>query len=38
MSARPSASNCSATSGVLMRLLVISGIDTDPISFFVTQV
>lgn len=38
MSARPSASNSSATSGVLIRLLVTSGTETDPISRFVTQV
>jgi hypothetical protein len=37
MSAQPSASTASATSGVLMRFEVISGIVTSPISFFVTQ-
>ena len=37
MSAQPSASTCSATSGVLMRFVVQSGIATSPFSFFVTQ-
>ena len=36
-SATPSASSCSATSGVLMRLLVTSGIFTSPIIFLVTH-
>ena len=38
MSAQPSASTCSATSGVLIRLEVMIGMPTSPISFFVTQV
>ncbi len=38
MSARPSASTRSATSGVLMRLVVTSGTDTWPMSRSVTQV
>ncbi|MCY1507965.1 hypothetical protein D9M68_422590 [compost metagenome] len=38
MSASPSASTCSATSGVLMRLVVISGIFTSPRSLAVTLV
>ena len=33
----PSARTASATSGVLMRFEVTMGIDTSPISFFVTQ-
>ncbi len=37
-SARPSASSSSAISGVLMRLLVTSGMLTAPMSRFVTQV
>ncbi len=36
-SAFPSASNCSAISGVLMRLLVTSGMPTLPMTLFVTQ-
>jgi hypothetical protein len=38
MSAQPSASTASATSGVLMRLEVMSGIETSPIMRFVSQV
>ena len=38
MSAAPSASNCSATSGVLMRLVVTSGTETSPMRRSVTQV
>ncbi len=37
MSAQPSARISSATSGVLIRLVVISGTVTSPLSFFVTQ-
>ena len=33
----PSASSCSATSGVLIRLVATSGTATAPMSFFVTQ-
>ena len=36
-SAQPSASTCSATSGMLMRLVVTSGTPTWPMSFLVTQ-
>jgi hypothetical protein len=38
ISAQPSASTCSATSGVLIRFEVISGMPICPISFFVTHV
>ena len=37
MSAQPEASTSSATSGVLMRFEVMTGMETLPISFFVTQ-
>ena len=37
MSAQPSAKRASATSGVLIRLLVTNGIDTSSISRLVTQ-
>ena len=37
ISAAPSARTSSATSGMLMRLVVINGMDTSPIIFLVTQ-
>ena len=37
ISALPSANTCSATSGILMRFVVIKGIFTSPIIFLVTQ-
>lgn len=38
MSAQPSASNSSAISGVLMRFVVTSGMETSPMTFLVTKV
>ncbi len=38
MSAQPEASSSSASSGVLMRLVVTSGTDTSPMRRLVTQV